>query len=109
MIAAGIAQMQQRDFGRVVREPTFVLGPIVGVWLLGSLAVGCKRVVERLYYSLIALYFVILIALTLLPLSVLTVEVSRFVSLSIWVAASVLSGIVLVRHLRAAERGTKLE
>ena len=80
------------------RPAFFVLGPIVGVWLLATLAYRCSLSRERMFYILWMGYFVVVAIRTCVPLSSHVIRASNFVQMAIGSAALTLSVLVASRH-----------
>lgn len=84
----------------VHRTPLFLLGPIMGVWLLATLAQRCNQVRERLFYVAWIGYFVIVGVRAALPLSEAAVRTLDFLQVALGIAGIVLSGAIAAWHLR---------
>lgn len=82
------------------RVSLFLLGPVVGIWLLIVLAQRCNRLRERLFYVVWIGYFVIVVARAALPLSESAVRAFDFLQVALGVAAMALSGAIAYWHLR---------
>jgi hypothetical protein len=84
----------------VHRASLFLLGPVVGIWLLAVLAQRCNRLRERMFYVVWIGYFVIVGVRAVLPLSESAVRASDFLQVALGMAAVALSGAIAYWHLR---------
>jgi len=84
----------------VRRTPFFIVGPLTGIWLLATLAQRCKQLRERLFYCVGTVYFALLGARTVLPLSSASIRACEFLDLALGATAIVISGAIVLWHLR---------
>lgn len=91
---------------RVHRAPFFILGPLMGIWLLATLAQRCKQLRERLFYCVGIAYFVLLGARTVLPLSAAVIRACQFLDVALWATGIALSGAIVLWHFRVGTSGS---
>ncbi len=82
------------------RGRIFLLGPIIGIWVLGTVARGCNQLRERLFYLVWLGYFVIVGIRAALPLSETAVRTLDFVQMTVGVVGIALSAAVTLTHFR---------
>jgi cytochrome c biogenesis factor len=100
LLADTVLNSARPDFPYVRRAPFFILGPLMGVWLLATLAQRCKQLRERLFYSAGTVYFVALSVRTVLPLSPSAIRVCALLDLALGATGVALSGTIVLWHLR---------
>ena len=84
----------------VHRTPLFLLGPVMGIWLLATLAQRCNQLRERLFYVVWIGYFVTVGVRAALPLSESAVRASDFLQVALGVGGMALSGAIALWHFR---------
>jgi len=85
------------------RPSSFILGQIVGVWLLGTLAWGCNERLERFFYSLVVLYFVLAIFIEVVSVPLPLIRMAQLVCVGLWLVATIVSSVIVFLHARNQE------